>query len=304
MPELPESERLALDLQTHWVGKSIVSVTPLGKTPLDVFFRTLHVLTPSLELLDRVLGVPIVHIIRYGKVLQLAVQPRTAMWFHLGSTGWLAPTKYDLSLLYTGGCNFLHPTTPSTARLLFTLSDGSEWTYYDKRCLGRFYLVTGWKRELYHGKIGYDWLLEPEAAQMALHAYTGNRVIKVVLCNQAVAAGVGNYIACEACFNAGIHPHERWKTLHPYQIQALAEAVIAVIDRGLQEHAGPDDFRVFGRRDQPCPRCTSLTESIFHRIQYALDPGNQRGSYFCPICQGKSKTFRLKVRLTPEECVE
>ena len=117
---------------------------------------------------------------------------------------------------------------------------------------------------------------------------TSRRVIRDVLLDQRVVAGVGNIYALEALFEAGIHPLCPADRLDPLDWQRLAEAVQGVLKRGianggttLRDYRAADGkpgrnqatLAVYGRGGQPCLRCGTPIESFVH--------GN-RGGAVCP----------------------
>jgi formamidopyrimidine-DNA glycosylase len=117
-------------------------------------------------------------------------------------------------------------------------------------------------------------------------------VIKAVLCDQTFLAGVGNMYADEALFAAGIHPLRRARSLSWEEVVRLhsalrqvLEAAIAGAGASISDYRRPDgkpgaaqfEFRVAHRGGQPCPKCGTPIERI---------PVRNRGTHFCPRCQG------------------
>jgi formamidopyrimidine-DNA glycosylase len=114
------------------------------------------------------------------------------------------------------------------------------------------------------------------------------RVIRDVLLDQRVVAGIGNIYALEALFEAGVHPLQPAHRLSAPAWRALAEAIDTVLRRGvrnggttLRDFRGADGRRgrnqttlaVYGRGGQPCRRCGTILEAFVH--------GN-RGGALCP----------------------
>lgn len=208
------------------------------------------------------------------------------MWrTHLSSTGWFHQTK-RADVATELDISFLHKAGPKSDRLKIVLGDGQEWAYTDGRSWGKFHLVKGTKPELdpYMASFGPDWLTDPDAAETALLMHRGNRRVKDVLCDQHLTSGIGNYLACEALFLAKEHPHTRWKELGPTTIARLAASIKQVVKEAMDAR-DVAHWRVFKRAGKHCVHGNEA-QADFHKVSYVKDPGDQRGSYFCPICQG------------------
>lgn len=127
---------------------------------------------------------------------------------------------------------------------------------------------------------------------------TSRRVVRDVLLDQRVVAGVGNIYALEALFEAGVHPLQVAHGLASSQWSRLASAVQSVLRRAIRNGGTTfRDFRsatgrrgrnqaalwVYGRSGQPCRRCGATLQSFVH--------GGRSGAY-CPREQwwrGRSK---------------
>jgi formamidopyrimidine-DNA glycosylase len=114
------------------------------------------------------------------------------------------------------------------------------------------------------------------------------RVIRDVLLDQKVVAGVGNIYAIEALFEAGVHPLQPANRIAAEAWPRIADALVSVLRRGIRNGGTTlRDFRgasgrrgrnqttlaVYGRGGQPCTRCGSIIEAFVH--------GN-RGGAACP----------------------
>jgi formamidopyrimidine-DNA glycosylase len=135
----------------------------------------------------------------------------------------------------------------------------------------------------------FDPNLTPASFHAALQLRRGP--IKTVLLAGEVVVGAGNIYACEALFQAGIHPALRADRISKPRAQRLLAAVRQTLGRALelggstlrdfsdvhgasgayQTHAG-----VYGRAGQPCLQCGSKVQ---RRVQ------GQRSTFFCAVCQ-------------------
>ena len=117
-------------------------------------------------------------------------------------------------------------------------------------------------------------------------------MVKNVLLNQQVIAGIGNIYASEALFYAGISPRRRAATIKGQRAERLAAAVVktlraAIQDGGtsLRDHVQPGGeigyfaqrLAVYGRTGQPCKDCKTPIKMIVQ---------SGRSSFYCPSCQG------------------
>jgi formamidopyrimidine-DNA glycosylase len=113
------------------------------------------------------------------------------------------------------------------------------------------------------------------------------RAIKAVLLDQSLIAGIGNIYSDESLWRARIHPNRPAASLSGEEIAALRNAIRSRLRAGIASGGAAidwvypggkfqEDFKVYGKRGKPCPRCGTAVE----RILVA-----QRGTHFCPRCQ-------------------
>jgi formamidopyrimidine-DNA glycosylase len=125
-------------------------------------------------------------------------------------------------------------------------------------------------------------------AHVLARACAGRRVVlKALLLDQHVVAGVGNIYASEALHHAGLSPRRRASTLAtpsgaPQEsVFALVAGVKAVLRRAVAANARAYQsgrFRVYEREGKRCP--TRTCGGAIRRITQA-----GRSTYYCPICQ-------------------
>ncbi len=272
MPELPEVETIRSSLEPLVVGRTVTTVEVRRgdlRRPLASDFAS------SLE------GRSIRRARRRAKYLLLDLDDGMSWMLHMGMSG-----------------RFLH--TPAGAgrapkkhdHVLVHLSDGSRLVFNDPRRFGLMAVEDAASSNLLEG-IGPEPLDERafNGAYLAgLRART-TRVLKDLLMDQRVVAGVGNIYANESLFLAGLRPRRRIARTSATQCQTLAVAVRTVLGEAI-EHRGSSisDFldgvgrrggyqwrrRVYDRKGEPCPVCAAAIKSVVVA---------QRASYYCPRCQ-------------------
>ncbi|HUW97664.1 MAG TPA: bifunctional DNA-formamidopyrimidine glycosylase/DNA-(apurinic or apyrimidinic site) lyase [Acidiferrobacter sp.] len=137
---------------------------------------------------------------------------------------------------------------------------------------------------------------EPLAAEFSgayLHDRARGRKVAIrdFLLNGRIVAGIGNIYAHEALFEAGIRPLRAAGRISLARYEALATAIIDVLNRAiaaggttLQDFVGSDgrpgyfqqQLRVYGREGASCLRCRGTIARLSH---------SARSSYYCPKCQ-------------------
>jgi formamidopyrimidine-DNA glycosylase len=182
---------------------------------------------------------------------------------------------------------------PRYVTAVFRLDDGSELRFIDRRKLGTASLVPD-EREL-ERKLGPEPLDRSfTSAELARRLSRRRAPIKAVLCDQNFVAGIGNMYADEALFSAGIHPLRPADSLSHQETKRLHRAIRDVLRTGIanagatfSDYRRPggekgrqqDAFRVAHRGGQTCYACATPIERI---------PVRNRGTYFCPRCQGSA----------------
>jgi formamidopyrimidine-DNA glycosylase len=218
---------------------------------------------------------------RRGKYLVVRFESGRVLLIHLRMTG---------SLLSAASGSL--PDDPHR-RAVVKLDDGSDVTYHDVRRFGTWLLLEPGEAEPYlAARVGDEPLDALFTAARLGERLAGRRTsLKAALLDQRTLAGMGNIYVDEALWRARLNPLRPASGLDRNELRRLHRGIRAALEHGLarqgstlRDYRLPDgsggsmqnEFRVYGRRDEPCDRCGTLIA----RTQVA-----GRTTWFCPTCQ-------------------
>lgn len=287
MPELPETETIARDLDGALRGAVIHSVRVIrgdvlrdprvGGRALVGAART----RCAASLVTALTDATIVQVHRRAKSIVIALDAG-------GATLRLVATPRFTGALLIG-------TTDANPYdcLMLALTDARTLTYRDQRRLGTLTLLRADDFDSWTAALGPEPLdpdLTPERFSQILRR--SSRAVKTVLMDQRRLAGVGNIYANEACWRAGIRPARRARAVTRVQAVSLLEELRTVLTESIalrgttfrdfqDAYGGKGGFAaklaVYGRGGLPCPRCgAALSET--HKIE-------GRSTVWCRACQ-------------------
>ena len=273
MPELPEVETIRRELLPHIINYRINRVKvhrpdTVGYPDAKTFAQELT----RKKILD---------LERQAKYLIFRLNNNHSLIVHLRLSGQLRLENGQKPLRFE--------------RISFFLSKGKRLAFIEPRVLGRVYLVENGKYpdvlkglqnlglEPTSNKFSYEYL------KSKLQGRKG--IIKSLLLDQSIAAGIGNIYSDEALFLARIRPTRRANTLSNKDIMKLAKALRMVIRAGIKykgtsvsDYLRPDGSEggyqmrtyVFDREGEKCRHCDKIILAI--KI-------SNRTSRYCPKCQ-------------------
>ena len=295
MPELPEVETVARDLQLAVAGATIRDATVHWD-------RTIRHPQPSERFIAEIAGATIRRVSRRAKTVLLHMVDGRVMTVALRMTG---------ALLVVPG-----ETAPDPyVRVAFALDDGRELRYRDVRKFGRIGLWPGGglrsvgagrgarsKRVAEDGRVyrvgevfsGHG--PEPLSTGFTVERLTERLArrsakLKTLLLDQSFIAGVGNIYADEALWRARLHPLRAADTLDGDEIRRLHRSIRKVLRQGIanrgssisdyvstdgQPGENAERLMVYRRTDEPCYRCGRPIRRIVV---------SQRSTHFCARCQ-------------------
>jgi formamidopyrimidine-DNA glycosylase len=306
MPELPEVETVARDLQ-RWVAGAVI-------TDVEVRWeRTIrHPQRPE-RFAEELRGAQIARVGRRAKSVLLHLADGRVM---------------TVALRMTGALIVATPGAPDDryARVVFQLADGRQLRYRDARKFGRIGLFEGGglvrrvargageqrgvASRVRKGTRGVHEAATPyrvgdvfarhgpeplapsfTAARLAQRLRGRSARLKSLLLDQSFIAGVGNIYADEALWRARLHPLRGADTLAPDEVRRLHRSIRSVLREGIanrgasfSDYVGADGepgenaerLAVYQRTGAPCLRCGRPIQRLVV---------GQRSTHFCPHCQ-------------------
>lgn len=273
MPELPEVETIKNTLKRLVEDKTIEDVTiywpKIIKKPEDTkMFKQL------------LKGQTILDVHRKGKFLLFELDDYTLV-SHLRMEGKYSVQPKDEQM-------------KKHTHVVFSFTNGEELRYNDVRKFGTMHLIK--KGEEYSQKplnhLGPDPFDEAFTFDYLYNKFNNTRrVIKTVLLDQTVLAGLGNIYVDEVLFKAQVHPLRTADTLTPKEVKAIQDQAITTLAEACKQGGTTirsyvngvgdmgmfqQDLYVYGQEDEPCKVCGAPIVK--------LKVGG-RGTHICHTCQ-------------------
>ncbi len=236
MPELPEVER----------GRRLAASIAEGQTIAEVHCAEDHIVFDSVSPAafqsalrhKRVLAVH-----RRGKQLWFKLDQAPHPLFHFGMTGAFHTPAAEPLQLKSGPKAPPREWPPRFAKIHLVFDDGGELVMTNARRLGRILLRDDPLHEPPLSKLGFDPLLDlpsPSAFSQLLRGR--NAVVKSLLLDQRFSAGVGNWIADEVLYQAGIAPQRRASSLSDAEAKRLRTKLKSVVETAVEANASDADY--------------------------------------------------------------
>ena len=245
MPELPEVERARALIESRALGRKVARVDDA-----DTWVCRPH--SPG-EIASAIEGAKLVSAHRQGKAMWVELDDGPPLGLHLGMTGRIAVDEDGADGQWD--------------RFKIEFEDGGTLALRDKRRLGRVVLDADLSR------LGPD-AAEVGRAQFRDRVGRGAAPLKVRIMDQATISGVGNLLADEALWRAGLSPVRSAGSLSDEELDELRRAIRAATRRAIRlggVHTG--ELMPHRERGGTCPNCGTLLER-------ATVGG--RTTYWCP----------------------
>jgi formamidopyrimidine-DNA glycosylase len=248
VPELPEVERARAALEKGALGRRIAAVDDA-----DTWVCRPH--APG-EIADALTGATLTAAHRRGKAMWVETDRGVVLGLHLGMAGRIAVDE--------------PPADRAWDRFSVQFEDGGRLALHDRRRLGRVVLDPDLDR------------LGPDAAEVGRDEFRarvgrGSAPLKARIMDQGTIAGVGNLLADETLWKAGLSPLLPAGDLDDEQLdhlrRVLRRATRSAIRKG-GVHTG--DLIPHRSRGGTCPRCGA---------ELRRDTVGGRTTYWCPVDQ-------------------
>jgi formamidopyrimidine-DNA glycosylase len=245
LPELPDVEVARRFIEERALGRRIASVDDS-----DVWVCRPH--APG-EISGALTGTALTAAHRHGKTMWVETDRGPVLGLHLGMTGGIRVDE--------------EPNLKGWDRFALEFEDGGRMALRDMRRLGRAVLDPDLSR------------LGPDAGEVGRDDFRelvgrGASPIKARLMDQSVIAGIGNLMADEILWRAGIPPRTPAGELSRERLDELRRAMRAVVRLTVKRgHAGAGDLNRHRVRGGTCPKCGAPLER-------ATVGG--RTTYWCP----------------------
>lgn len=285
MPELPEVQALATDLDARLRGRTIDRLQ-------IVAFSALKTYDPPVEALSggRIAGVG-----RRGKFLDISTEGGIHLVLHLARAGWV---RWRQGAPQTSG----RPGHgPLAARLVLDDGSGFDVTEAGTKKSLAVYLVREPTQVPGIARLGPDPLADSFTLDVfrRILAAQGRAQLKGVLRDQSVIAGIGNAYSDEILHVAKMSPYKPAAmdeadsaTLYDALRSTLSDAVARADGVPATELKAEkkSNLRVHGRFGEPCPVCGTTIQQVIYA---------DRTFQYCPGCQtgGKKLSDRVLDRL-------
>jgi formamidopyrimidine-DNA glycosylase len=275
MFEVPEYVTIANQMKRILSGKRISQGT-LGNSPHKFVWYNLDPADFAAKVKGRVIGKAYTR----GRWLFVPVEDGYVLVFGecggkilLHKSALMLPQKYHLSLHFTDG----------TALSATTQMWGAMELYEKGKEMERQYIrgmrttptdpgfTSGYLSDLMKESIG-----------------SGYKTVKAILTQGQMVPGLGNAIAQDIMFKAGLHPKQPLDALQKTNVDKLHRAIVGTLQEAIRLGGRNDEFDLYGNPGRyvrlmdknavgrPCPECASKIEDMSYLGGTC---------YFCPACQ-------------------
>ncbi len=277
MPELPEVETVVTELKLVACAAKITSSKTLSQ----------KIRIPVPEKLDLSLkNKAILDVTRRAKYILIHLSGGKILVIHLGMSGRI----------------HIHDAGKKVEKqkhdhLILHLSNGNDVVFNDPRRFGLIELIDEESLNSHRlfSHLGPEPLSRKFSSSFLISVLKSRKgPIKVVIMDQTLVVGVGNIYACEALFEAGIHPETSAQKLNEEQVDRLTQAIKKVLkaaikaggstlkdyrktngDLGYFQH----QFAVYDRAGKPCKGC-DCDAGQTGGVQKTVQGG--RSTFYCP----------------------
>ncbi len=215
MPELPEVESFRYRFERDIQHRVIQDVLVLDQKVLRK--------TPVQHLKNELIGKSFISTFRQGKYFFAELSSKHWLHIHLGMTGEME--------------NFEpHEDAPKFSRIILEFAHGPHMAYVDMRKFGSFFPIPDLDQYISAKSLGPDALTISEA-EFLERLSSRKGILKAILLQQSVLAGLGNLYVDEICLQTRIHPASRTEQIPGNKLKALYQVMMEILTASIDRHA-------------------------------------------------------------------
>ena len=268
MTELPEVETTVKSLNIL-KNKKVINV--------DIHIKKLRYLVPFLDL-KNIINYKITNLRRIAKYIIIDFHNFKSVIIHLGMSGRLKIVKPNVTLNKHDHLVFKF----NNLKLIF--NDPRRFGFVDIVNSEKIYNIS------YIKGLGIDALDNKLSEDYLFNKFKNSQVlIKQLLLNQYIVAGIGNIYACEILYDAKISPLRKGSSLKRSQIGTILKSSKKILRKAIKyggssinDYVSPDgilgnfqkNFKVYGRAGYKIKGC-DIKKVVLHG----------RSTFFCPDLQ-------------------
>ncbi len=236
MPELPEVEFGRKLFEQAAKNKTITKVVC---TEDEIVFEG----KKAKEVRKHLLKKKVLSVHRKGKYIWVELSKKPWPIFHFGMTGAFRLKDHTPLKLVSHGEKVDTAWPPKFSKVILTFDDDTELAFTNARRLGKVLFQDDVLNQGPISKLGFDPLTTPLSKTAFKEEFSKRKKnIKGLLLDQSFAAGVGNWIADEILYQAGIDPRRSTTTLTDKEIAALHKKLEYIISRAVSVDALKSKF--------------------------------------------------------------
>ena len=182
---------------------------------------------------------------RKGKYWWIELDEKPMLFGHLGMAGWVREIGADTIRLREHGQAPLDEPSgrPKFLKLRLRTDEGREVVMTDGRRLARLWLGASPQEDPRVSALGPDsWTELPTADDLYRMLVKRKAPLKAILLDQKVFAGVGNWIADEAMYHAGLAPGRLGTSLSLSEVEVLRDKLWQIVDLAVSVGANSEQF--------------------------------------------------------------
>lgn len=182
---------------------------------------------------------------RKGKYWWLDFGEPPIVFGHLGMSGWIRELGQPTIRLKEHGNAPLDDESgrPRFLKLMMTVESGQRIAFTDGRRLARLWMGESPELDARVSKLGPDALdALPDDDGLFGILHRRKAPLKALLLDQKLFAGVGNWIADECLYQAGLAPKRTGDTLTREEVATLRTRLLAILKKAVDVNADKEQF--------------------------------------------------------------